>query len=83
MENVYRSGGCVPLSKAIPFGLQHVLAMFIANLSPISFIGKVADLPADTVVILLQNVMFVAGVGSLIQRYSIGGIISARLPISF
>ena len=81
LENVYRLDGRVPLSKAIPFGLQHVLAMFIANLAPIFLIGKVANLPADTMVILLQNAMFVAGVGSLIQLYSIGGIIGARLPI--
>ena len=32
VENIYRLDGRVPLSKAIPFGLQHVLAMFVAGI---------------------------------------------------
>lgn len=35
VENIYNLDGRVPLSKAIPFGLQHVLAMFVANIAPI------------------------------------------------
>lgn len=31
-ENIYRLNGRVPLGKAIPFGLQHVLAMFVAGI---------------------------------------------------
>ena len=34
-ENIYLLNGRVPLGKAIPFGLQHVLAMFVANLAPV------------------------------------------------
>ena len=34
-ENLYCLNGRVPLRKAIPFGLQHVLAMFVANLAPV------------------------------------------------
>ena len=81
LENIYQLDGRVPLDKAIPFGLQHVLAMFIANLAPIAIIGNVVHLDAGQMTILLQNAMFVAGIGSLIQLYSIGGIIGARLPI--
>lgn len=33
-ENIYLLNGRVPLEKAIPFGLQHVLAMFVSNLAP-------------------------------------------------
>ena len=29
INNIYRLDGRVPLGKAIPFGLQHVLAMFV------------------------------------------------------
>ena len=29
--NIYRLNGRVPLLKAIPFGLQHVLAMFVST----------------------------------------------------
>ena len=35
VDNLYSFDGCVPLYKAVLFGLQHVLAMFIANLAPI------------------------------------------------
>lgn len=34
VSNVFRLEGRVPLGKAIPFGLQHILAMFVANLAP-------------------------------------------------
>ncbi len=34
-ENIYVLNGRVPLKKAIPFGLQHVLAMFVSNLAPV------------------------------------------------
>lgn len=34
-ENIYRLNGRVPIAKAIPFGLQHVLAMFVSNLAPV------------------------------------------------
>ena len=34
-ENINHLNGRVPLGKAIPFGLQHVLAMFVANLAPV------------------------------------------------
>ncbi len=34
-ENIYKLNGRVPLGKAIPFGLQHVLAMFVSNLAPV------------------------------------------------
>ncbi|PID83025.1 MAG: uracil permease, partial [Clostridiales bacterium] len=42
IENIYNLNGRVPLLKAIPFGIQHVLAMFVANLTPIILIATVA-----------------------------------------
>ena len=42
IENVYRLEGRVPVSRAIPFGLQHVLAMFVANVTPLIIIASVA-----------------------------------------
>ena len=44
MENLYKLDGKVPILKAIPFGLQHILAMFVANLSPITLIGLASNL---------------------------------------
>ena len=34
-ENLFSINGKVPLRKAIPFGIQHVLAMFVANVTPL------------------------------------------------
>lgn len=40
ISNIYRLDGRVPIGKAIPFGLQHILAMFVANLTPITIIAS-------------------------------------------
>ena len=32
IDNIYKLDGRVPVAKAIPFGLQHVMAMFVANI---------------------------------------------------
>ena len=37
-ENIYCLNGRVPVKKAIPFGLQHVLAMFVSNLAPVVYL---------------------------------------------
>ena len=39
IENIYRLEGRVPVAKAIPFGLQHILAMFVANIAPIIIVA--------------------------------------------
>ena len=50
---------------AFPYGLQHVLAMFVANLAPIAIIAAAAGLPEDLRATLIQNAMFIAGIGTL------------------
>ena len=79
-SNIYQLDGRVPLGTAIPFGLQHVLAMFVANLTPITMIGAASGLDSAQIAVLLQNAMFVAGIATLIQLYPVwrGG---SRLPI--
>ena len=42
IENIYKLNGKVPVGKAIPFGLQHILAMFVANIAPIIIVGGAA-----------------------------------------
>ena len=44
IENIYKLDGRVPVAKAIPFGLQHVMAMFVSNLAPIAMVCGVAKL---------------------------------------
>lgn len=82
VSNIYRLDGRVPLGKAIPFGLQHILAMFVSNLAPITLIAASAQpaLSQAEVAILLQNAMFVAGIATLIQLYPIWKV-GSRLPV--
>ena len=80
VSNIYQLDGRVPLLKAIPFGIQHILAMFVANLTPITIIAAAGGLPQDEVAMLLQNAMFVAGIATLIQLYPVWRI-GSKLPI--
>ena len=68
IANIYKLDGRVPLSKAIPFGLQHILAMFVANLTPIMMIGSASSVGQEQMTIFL------------IQLYPIGKV-GAKLPI--
>ena len=82
IDNIYKLDGRVPLGQAIPFGLQHVLAMFVSNLAPITIIAGAAQpaLTTEQVGMLLQNAMFIAGIATLLQLYPIWRI-GSRLPI--
>lgn len=82
INNIYQLDGRVPLGKAIPFGLQHILAMFVSNLAPITLIAASAQpaLSQAEVAILLQNAMFVAGIATLIQLYPIWKV-GSKLPV--
>ena len=70
----------MPLKKALPLGIQHVLAMFVANLTPITMIGAASGLDSAQIAVLLQNAMFVAGIATLIQLYPVWRV-GSRLPI--
>ncbi|MGN1266729.1 MAG: uracil-xanthine permease family protein, partial [Dorea sp.] len=80
VDNIYRLEGRVPVAKAIPFGLQHILAMFVANLTPITIIAAAGGLSQAEIAILLQNAMLVAGIATLIQLYPIWKV-GSGLPI--
>lgn len=80
VSNIFKLDGRVPVSKAIPFGVQHVLAMFVANIAPILIVANVAGLSEDQKAMLVQNAMFIAGIGTLVQLYPLWKL-GARLPI--
>lgn len=80
ISNIYRLDGRVPLLKAVPFGLQHILAMFVSNLTPITIIAAAGGLSQAEVAVLLQNAMLVAGIATLIQLFPVWRI-GSRLPI--
>ena len=81
----YEFYGKILLKQAIPLGLQHVLAMFVGNLTPLLIICGACGISgseefAHLQVSLLQNAMFVAGVVTLVQLYAIGPI-GGKVPI--
>ena len=80
ISKIYRLDGRVPLLKAVPFGLQHILAMFVSNLTPITIIAAAGGLSQAEVAVLLQNAMLVAGIATLIQLFPLWRI-GSRLPI--
>ena len=67
--SIYELEGRVPLKQAIPLGIQHVLAMFLGNVSPLIIVCGLLDIPLETKSMLIQNSMFVAGIATLIQLY--------------
>ena len=83
-DAVFQLDGKVPLKQAIPLGLQHVMAMFVGNLTPLLIItgacgiagGEFADLQLH----LLQNAMLVAGLVTLVQLFAIGPV-GGNVPI--
>lgn len=93
-NNLYSLDGRISLGKAIPLGLQHILAMFVANITPILILvgvylgqqndGTLAEglkqIPADSAVFLIQNAMIIAGIGTLVQLYPVWKV-GSRLPI--
>ncbi|MGL4732155.1 MAG: uracil-xanthine permease family protein, partial [Fusobacteriaceae bacterium] len=76
----YDLDGIPSLKTAIPLGLQHILAMFVSNLTPIMIVAGVLGIPNDQKTMLIQATMLVAGFNTLIQAYTLGPI-GARLPI--
>lgn len=81
----YDFHGKLSLRRAIPLGLQHVLAMFVGNLTPLLIITGACGMGAgsefaDMQVALLQNAMWIAGVVTLLQLYSIGPV-GGQVPI--
>ena len=83
-EKAFQLNGRMSLSQAIPLGLQHVLAMFVGNLTPLLIITGTCSIAsgefADLQLHLLQNAMLIAGVVTLVQLFSIGPI-GGNVPI--
>lgn len=79
----YEFRGMIPVKHAIPLGIQHVLAMFVGNLTPLMIICGACGISSENhalYVTLLQNAMLVAGLVTLLQLFSIGPI-GGQVPI--
>lgn len=80
VSNIYQLEGRVPVSRAIPFGLQHILAMFVANISPIIIVASASGVSGKQLAMLIQSAMLIAGIGTLIQLFPLWRI-GSGLPI--
>ena len=76
-----------PIAQAIPLGIQHVLAMFVSNVTPAIIVCGAAgfgfgsnspDFPQ--MIYMIQMSMFFAGIATLFQTIGFGPV-GARLPI--
>lgn len=79
-DSIYEFHGDISVKKAVPFGLQHVLAMFVANIAPILIVTGVVKIPAAEAASLVQAAMIIAGVGSMLQLFPFWRI-GSGLPI--
>ena len=75
------------LARAIPLGIQHVLAMFVSNVTPAIIVAGAAgfgfgsnspDFP--NMIYMIQMSMLFAGIATLFQTIGFGPV-GARLPI--
>ena len=78
-----------PLSQAVPLGIQHVLAMFVSNVTPaiiicgaagIGFGSDQGALGFPDMTYMIQMSMLFAGIATLFQTIGMGPM-GARLPI--
>lgn len=76
----YHLDGIPSLKFALPLGLQHILAMFVANISPIIIVSNALNFPKEDTILLIQSCMLVSGINTFIQTYTLGSI-GAKLPI--
>ena len=76
----YKLEGKIPLGQAILYGLQHVMAMFVGNLTPVLLITGACALDGGLQLQIIQNAMLMAGIITLLQLFTIGPV-GAKLPI--
>ena len=76
-ENLFKLDNRAPLGSAIPFGIQHVLAMFAGNIAPIIIVLSAIGLyNSSFATYSILGALFMAGLGTIIQL-----LIGSRLPV--
>ena len=76
-DNLFSLDSRVPFRNAVPFGMQHILAMFAANVAPIIIVFKAIGLDgSEFATYSMLGALFMAGLGTIIQL-----LLGARLPV--
>lgn len=68
------------LGKTLPLAIQHLLAMFLGNVTPPILIAGSLGFTADETAFVLQMALFVAGLATIVQAYPLGPV-GGRIPI--
>lgn len=79
-DAIYKLDEKINLLQAFPFGLQHILAMFVANITPVIIVAAACGLDAKDSALILQSAMIIAGIGTFIQLFPVWKI-GSGLPI--
>lgn len=69
-----------PLGEAVPLAVQHLLAMFLGNITPPLLIAGGLGLAGADTAFVLQMALLVAGVATVVQAYPVGPV-GGRIPI--
>ena len=77
---VYDIDDFPPLRETIPLGLQHLVAMFLGNITPPLIIASTLGLATGQTVFLVQMALVLAGTATIIQAYPVGPV-GARIPM--
>ncbi|MEV0604435.1 nucleobase:cation symporter-2 family protein [Streptomyces sp. NPDC050315] len=70
-----------PLGRTLVLGLQHVLVMYTGSLAVPLLFGAAADLPQDTIALLIAADLLIAGVITVVQSVGAGRLLGVRLPV--
>ncbi len=76
----------ISIAQGFPYGLQHVLAMFVANLAPIAIVAAAAGMDSAQSAAIIQNALLMAGLGTMIQLFPlwrVGGALPIVTGVSF
>ena len=67
--DLFKLQGKVSPLQALPFALQHILAMFVTNVLPLDIVAAACSpsLAPGDILILTQNAMIAAGLATFIQ----------------
>lgn len=79
-KSPYDLNGVPDLNTAIPLGLQHIMAMFMGNITPIIIVAGILGFAQDIKINLIQATILVAGLNTLVQVYTLGPM-GAKLPV--
>lgn len=77
VNNIYRLEGRVPLLKAIPFGVQHILAMFVAGIATLIQLYPIWKVGSGLPIVMGVSFTFVTVLCTVAANYGYPAVIGA------